>query len=71
LRVVGSTVEGVANTSAALALAARLSLHLPTAEAVDVALHGQLLGDEGLVVLRELFTAAVTDPQFRFTARMR
>lgn len=71
LRVVGSTVEGVANTGAALALAARLSLHLPTAEAVDVALHGQLLGDEGLVVLRELFAAAVTDPQFRFTARVR
>jgi glycerol-3-phosphate dehydrogenase (NAD(P)+) len=71
LRVVGSTVEGVANTSVALALAARLSLHLPTAEAVNLALHGQLLGDEGLVVLRELFAAAVTDHHTRFTARMR
>lgn len=71
LRVVGSTVEGVANTSVALALATRLSLHLPTAEAVDLALHGQLLGDEGLVVLRELFAAAVTDHHARLSARMR
>jgi glycerol-3-phosphate dehydrogenase (NAD(P)+) len=71
LRVIGSTVEGVANTGVALALATRLSLHLPTAEAVDLALHGHLLGEEGLVVLRELFATAVTDHHTRFTARMR
>ncbi len=65
MRVIGSTVEGVANTAVALALAARLSLHLPTAEAVDLALRQQILGDEGLVVLRELFSAAVTDHHAR------
>jgi glycerol-3-phosphate dehydrogenase (NAD(P)+) len=61
LRVIGSTVEGVANTAAALGLAARYSIHLPTAVAVDLALHDRILGDEGLVVLRELFSMAVTD----------
>ena len=37
---IGSTVEGVANTRAALALAERLSVELPTAEAVDAVLTG-------------------------------
>jgi len=59
LRAIGSTVEGVANTAAALALADCLSLDLPTARAVDMALREQLLGDEGLADLRELFRAAV------------
>jgi glycerol-3-phosphate dehydrogenase (NAD(P)+) len=54
LRVIGSTVEGVANTAVAIDLAKRLSLHLPTAEAVDMALHRGLLDDLGLIVLREL-----------------
>jgi glycerol-3-phosphate dehydrogenase (NAD(P)+) len=70
LRVIGSTVEGVPNTGVALALAERLSLHLPTAEAVDLALHGRLLGEEGLAVLRQLFSAAVTDHHTSPTVRM-
>jgi glycerol-3-phosphate dehydrogenase (NAD(P)+) len=61
LRAIGSTVEGVANTTAALGLASRFSLELPTAAAVDMALRQGLLGDEGLVALRELFATAVTD----------
>lgn len=60
LRAIGSTVEGVANTAVALQLAELLSLHLPTATAVELALHHGLLDDEGLAVLRELFSAAVT-----------
>jgi len=59
LRAIGSTVEGVSNTAAALTLADRLSLDLPTARAVDMALREQLLGDEGLADLRELFRTAV------------
>lgn len=61
LRNIGSTVEGVANTAVALQLGAALAVHLPTAEAVELALHHGLLDDDGLVVLRELFSAAVTD----------
>ena len=38
---IGSTVEGVANTRVALALAEGLSVELPTAEAVDVVLRGE------------------------------
>jgi glycerol-3-phosphate dehydrogenase (NAD(P)+) len=52
VRAIGSTVEGVPNTTAALALSARWSLDLPTARAVDMALREQLLGDEGLEDLR-------------------
>jgi len=59
LRAIGSTVEGIANTTAALGLADRLSLDLPTARAVDMALREQLLVDEGLADLRELFRTAV------------
>jgi len=61
LRAIGSTVEGVANTAVALELAARRSLHLPTAVVVDLALRDRLLDDEGLVVLGDLFSTAVTD----------
>jgi glycerol-3-phosphate dehydrogenase (NAD(P)+) len=64
LRAIGSTVEGVSNTAAALRLASRYSLDLPTARAVDMALRQQLLGDEGLVALRELFATAVADHHF-------
>ncbi len=60
LRAIGSTVEGIGNTAAALGLAERLSLELPTARAVDMALHERILGDEGLAALRDLFSAAVT-----------
>jgi glycerol-3-phosphate dehydrogenase (NAD(P)+) len=62
LRIIGSTVEGVANTTVALGLAERYSIHLPTAVAVDLALRDQILGDEGLAVLRELFSMAVSEP---------
>ncbi|HVW31841.1 MAG TPA: NAD(P)H-dependent glycerol-3-phosphate dehydrogenase, partial [Acidimicrobiia bacterium] len=59
LRAIGSTVEGVANAAAALRLGDRLGLDLPTARAVDLALREQLVGEEGLVGLRELFRTAV------------
>jgi glycerol-3-phosphate dehydrogenase (NAD(P)+) len=42
LRSIGSTVEGVANTAVALGLADRYSIELPTARAVDMALHRHL-----------------------------
>ena len=42
LRTIGSTVEGVANTAVALDLAARYSIDLPTARAVDLALREEL-----------------------------
>jgi glycerol-3-phosphate dehydrogenase (NAD(P)+) len=55
LRAIGSTVEGVANTAAALGLAARYSLDLPTARAVDLALHQRLSGERGMQQMRRLF----------------
>ena len=61
LRAIGSTVEGIGNTTAALGLAQRFALELPTARAVDLALREQIMGDEGLLVLRELFATAVTN----------
>lgn len=44
IRSIGSTVEGVASTSAALRLAARSGLDLPTARTVDLALRQDLTG---------------------------
>ncbi len=55
LHSINSTVEGVANTRVALALALRYSIDLPTARAVDLALHQRLLDDEGMQQIRELF----------------
>jgi glycerol-3-phosphate dehydrogenase (NAD(P)+) len=57
-KVIGSTVEGIANCAAALAIAARESIDLPTARAVEAAL-AQKLTDEGGAeeVARLLITA--------------
>jgi glycerol-3-phosphate dehydrogenase (NAD(P)+) len=41
-RTIGSTVEGVANTTAALALAAKLGVELDAARIVDAVLQGEL-----------------------------
>jgi glycerol-3-phosphate dehydrogenase (NAD(P)+) len=41
MRTIGSTVEGVANTKAALAIAERLGINLPIARAVDAVLSGE------------------------------
>ena len=59
LRTIGSTVEGVANTTAALELAARYSIDLPTARAVDLALREELTGEHAAEQLRRLFEAAL------------
>jgi glycerol-3-phosphate dehydrogenase (NAD(P)+) len=59
LRTIGSTVEGVANTAAALALAARHSIDLPTARAVDLALREELTGAHAPEQMRRLFEATI------------
>jgi glycerol-3-phosphate dehydrogenase (NAD(P)+) len=60
LRIINSTVEGIANTRAALGLAERYSVDLRTARTVDLALHHQLAGDEAVQAIRDLFTATMT-----------
>lgn len=63
LRTIGSTVEGVANTAAALDLAARYSIDLPTARAVDLALREDLTDVHAAEQLRHVFEATVrADP---------
>jgi glycerol-3-phosphate dehydrogenase (NAD(P)+) len=62
LRSIGSTVEGVPNTAAALRLAYQLSVDLPTARAVDLALHGQLTQDSGTEQMRRLFETTLRTP---------
>ena len=57
---IGSTVEGVANTAAALRLAARTHLDLPTARAVDLALTQDLTGERVSDQLRDLFLTVVS-----------
>src|ERR1019366_3437852 len=57
---IGSTVEGVANTAAALRLAARTHLDLPTARAVDLALTQDLTGGRVSDQLRDLFLTVVS-----------
>jgi glycerol-3-phosphate dehydrogenase (NAD(P)+) len=59
LRTIGSTVEGVANTAAALELATRYGLDLPTARAVDVALRDELTGEHAAEQMREFFAATL------------
>ena len=59
LRTIGSTVEGVANTAVALKLAERHSIDLPTARAVDMALHWQLTHEEGMEQIRRLFATTL------------
>jgi glycerol-3-phosphate dehydrogenase (NAD(P)+) len=66
---IGSTVEGVANTAAALRLAQRANLDLPTARAVDLALTQDLTGGQVSDQLRDLFRTVVTGARpFRETA---
>jgi glycerol-3-phosphate dehydrogenase len=60
IRSIGSTVEGVANTRAALRLAARTQLDLPTAHAVDLALTQDLTGERVSDQLWDLFLAVVS-----------
>ncbi len=55
IRSIGSTVEGVTNTAAALRLAARTDLDLPTARVVELALTEDLTGERVSDRLRDLF----------------
>ena len=57
--VIGSTIEGIANCGAALALAARESLELPTARVVEAALAERLIGPEGALEVTRLLVAAL------------
>jgi len=59
LRTIGSTVEGVVNTAVALDLAARYSIDLPTARAVNLALHEELTDEHAADQLRHLFEATL------------
>jgi glycerol-3-phosphate dehydrogenase (NAD(P)+) len=59
LRIIGSTVEGVANTTAALDLADRYAIDLPTARAVDLALREELTDEHAMDQLRRLFDATL------------
>jgi len=59
LRTIGSTVEGMANTTAALDLAARYTIDLPTARAVDLALREELTDEHAMEQLRHLFEATL------------
>jgi glycerol-3-phosphate dehydrogenase (NAD(P)+) len=54
LRLAGSTVEGVPNCTAALALAERAGIELPIARVVDKALSGALEGPRGADEIAEL-----------------
>jgi len=59
MRTIGSTVEGVPNTAAALALAARYSIDLPSARAVELALRDELTEAHAMEQLRHLFEATL------------
>jgi glycerol-3-phosphate dehydrogenase (NAD(P)+) len=59
LRTIGSTVEGVASTTVALALAAQYSIDLPTARVVDLALHEKLTDAHAAEQVRHLFEATL------------
>lgn len=65
LRSIGSTVEGIANTTAALGLAERYDIDLPTARAVDLALRGGLQDEHALEQVRQLFTTSLRQPTRR------
>jgi glycerol-3-phosphate dehydrogenase (NAD(P)+) len=60
MRSIGSTVEGVPNTAAALALAQRAGLELPTGRIVDRALRGEFADGGAPERLREVFAAALS-----------
>ena len=57
---IGSTVEGVASTPAALKLADRAGLDLPTARVVELALTEDLTGEHVSERLRDLFLTVVS-----------
>jgi glycerol-3-phosphate dehydrogenase (NAD(P)+) len=59
LHTIGSTVEGLANTAAALDLAARYSIDLPTARAVDLVLREEMIDGHAMEELRRLFETAL------------
>jgi glycerol-3-phosphate dehydrogenase (NAD(P)+) len=59
MRSIGSTVEGVANTAAALRLADRHTIDLPTARAVDMALQRQLTQEDAMEQMLRLFATAL------------
>lgn len=59
-RSIGSTVEGVASTPAALKLAERVGLDLPTARVVELALKEDLTGERVSDRLRDLFMTVVS-----------
>jgi glycerol-3-phosphate dehydrogenase (NAD(P)+) len=59
IRTIGSTVEGVPNTTAALALAARYSIDLPSARAVELALREELTEAHAMEQVRRLFEATL------------
>jgi glycerol-3-phosphate dehydrogenase (NAD(P)+) len=56
---IGSTVEGVANTKAALALADRLGVTLPTAAAVDSVLSGETSPESAITTALTAFDGAI------------
>jgi len=60
IRSIGSTVEGVTSTAAALQLAARAGLDLPSARAVQLALTQDLTGDRVSDRLWDLLLTAVS-----------
>jgi glycerol-3-phosphate dehydrogenase (NAD(P)+) len=62
VRSIGSTVEGVANTAAALAVAERLSVELPTARAVHAVLSGAATPEGAIQQLFEGLRAADLEP---------
>lgn len=66
LQAINSTVEGVANTHAALGLAERHAIDLPTARAVDLALSQRFTDDQGMEQIRQVFTATLW-PQYAFS----
>jgi glycerol-3-phosphate dehydrogenase (NAD(P)+) len=59
MRSIGSTVEGVANTEAALRLADRYGIDLPTARVVDMALQQQLTQEDAMEQMLSLFATAL------------
>jgi glycerol-3-phosphate dehydrogenase (NAD(P)+) len=60
LRAIGSTVEGTANTTAALALASKLMIDLPTARTVDILLREEIAGEQAFQRLLAVFAMALS-----------
>ncbi len=63
IRSIGSTVEGVARTEAALQLAKRAGIDLPTARAVELALTQDLTGEKVSDQLWDLLLSVVSGTQ--------